>query len=284
MTDRVDLMIPGPAGRLSVRTLGPTDSKADVIVLVQGANISGQASYDFTFDVGDDYSLMEAMAARGMSSVTFSLRGYANSELDGDPLSVQTDQTIEDLAAVFDWLGSLGVKAPHLLGWSWGGRIVGRFVETNPDRVDRLVLLDPALGGGQLILPAPSEGWWDNTYDYFLNLEKEFTELAARQALAELISKTEPKSPNGIRVENANGSIAVDPAAISRPTLMIYGSGAGKQAYMHGSQPRSAFFEALATGDKALVIVPGGGDYGHMQNPRRLFHKAVADFLQTPVG
>lgn len=280
MTDTKDLMIPGPDGKLSVRTRGLATTRDNVIILVQGANVSGQAGYDFKFDGGADYSFMDGLAARGVSSVTFSIRGYEKSELNSDPLSVQTDQAIEDLAAVVDWLESEGISTPHLLGWSWGGRIAGRYVESSPDRIDRLILLDPALGGGQLVLPHPEDKWWDNTYDYFFNrLEEEYTELGARKAFAELVSSTEPKAPNGIREENANGSIPADPAVITRPTMMLYGDAAGAANYMHGSQRRADFFESLGTQDKALVIIPGAGDYAHIQNPRRQFQKAVADFL-----
>ena len=280
MKSSVDCMIPGPAGQLSVRTKGLESGPSDTVVLVQGANISGQAGFDFVFDGGDEYSFMDALVERGMGAVTFAIRGYAKSELDGDPLTVQTEQAIEDLGAVVDWLKTQNVVKPHLLGWSWGGRIVGRYAESNPEHLDRLILLDPALGGGQLILPAPSEGWWDNTYEYFMNrLEDEFTELAAKEALAKLVSIEEPKSPNGIRQENAVGSVPVDPTKITNPTLLIYGSAAGAQNYMQGSSPRGEFIEALDTEDKALVIIPGGGDYAHMQNPRRRFYKAVADFL-----
>lgn len=280
MLDDTDLMIPGPDGQLSVRTRGIEKFSGNVAILVQGANVSGQAGYDFKFDGGADYSFMDGLAARGVGSVTFSIRGYEKSELKSDPLSVQTEQAIEDLAAVVDWLNSKGIKTPHLLGWSWGGRIAGRYVESNPDRINRLILLDPALGGGQLVLPHPSDEWWDNTYDYFFNrLEEEFTELEARKAFAALVSSTEPKAPNGIRQENANGSVPADPAAIKRPTMMLYGDAAGAANYMHGSQRRSDFFESLGTQDKSLMIIPGAGDYAHIQNPRRRFQKAVADFL-----
>ena len=280
MFDNADLMIPGPDGKLSVRTRCIEQSNGNVAILVQGANVSGQAGYDFKFDGGADYSFMDGLAARGVGSVTFSIRGYEKSELKSDPLSVQTEQAIEDLAAVVDWLESEGIETPHLLGWSWGGRIAGRYVESNPDRIDRMILLDPALGGGQLVLPHPSDEWWDNTYDYFFNrLEEEFTELEARKAFAALVSSTEPKAPNGIRQENANGSIPAAPAAIKRPTMMLYGDAAGAANYMHGSQRRGDFFESLGTQDKSLMIIPGAGDYAHIQNPRCRFQKAAADFL-----
>ena len=62
---------------------------------------------------------------------------------------------------------------------------------------------------------------------------------------------------------------------------MIYGSAAGQQNYMQGGLRRAQFFEDLATSDKALIIVPGCGDYAHFQRPRKLFARHVADFLLT---
>ena len=282
MAAATDLMIPGPAGKLSVRTKGLESNPAEVVVLVHGANISGQAGFDFSFEGGEDYSLMDALVERGYGAVTFSIRGYAKSEFGDDPLSIQTDQGIEDLATVVDWLETQSVTKPHLLGWSWGGRIVGRFTENNASRIKRLIMMDPAIGGGGVILPPPDEGWWPITYDYFMGrLEDEFTELAAKKALAEQVSREEPQSPNGIRQENAVGSIPVDPEKITVPTQMIYGHAAATAEYMKGTMPRAEFLEKLATNHKELVIVPGGGDYAHIQNPRRQIHKAVDDFLRS---
>ncbi len=282
MASANDHMIPGPAGNLSVRKKGLEPKPESVVVLVQGANISGQAGFDFSFEGGADYSFMDALVERGFGAVTFSIRGYAKSELNGDPLSVQTDQAIEDLTAVIDWLETQGLIKPHLLGWSWGGRIAGRFAEDNATRINRLVLMDPAIGGGGVILPAPDEGWWPITYDYFMGrLEDEFTDLAAKKALAEQVSREKPQSPNGIRQENSVGSVPVNPEKITVPTQLIYGHAAAKADYMHGTMPRAEFLEKLATNDKELVIVPGGGDYAHIQNPRQLMHKAVTNFLSA---
>ena len=38
-------------------------------------------------------------------------------------LSVDTDAAIRDLVTVLDWVKAQGYARPHLLGWSWGGRI-----------------------------------------------------------------------------------------------------------------------------------------------------------------
>jgi pimeloyl-ACP methyl ester carboxylesterase len=275
-----NVTIAGRAGELAARIKIPGTAPLGWVVLVQGANISGQLGYDLQVPGHADYSFMDALAARGYASITFSLRGYYLSTLDDHPHSVQTDQAIEDVHSVLDYLAARGVQRPHLLGWSWGGRIVGRLAEASPDRLDRLVLMDPALGGGQLIPFPGKEDYWENSYDYFYNrLEPEFTHEDVRIAVAQQASSRELKAPNGIRVENESGSIPVDPARLTRPVLMLYGHAAGGQAYMHGAANRGEFLERIPVDDKALVIVPGGGDYGHIQNPRRLFHRVVADFL-----
>jgi pimeloyl-ACP methyl ester carboxylesterase len=277
-----DFFIPGPIGKLSMRAKGLDSKPEQLVVLVQGANLCGQTGYDFTFPGGADYSLMDALVAAGYGAVTFAVRGYGLSAAPSDAMDVQTDQAIEDLVAVMDWAAEQGYPRPHLLGWSWGGRIAGRFAEQFPDRVGRLVLLDPALGGGNKVLPAPTEAWWVNTYDdYMKRLEAEFTELSAREAFAALVMANDRRVPNGIRMENAIGSIQVKPEAVTRPTLMIYGHAAARQNYMQGSVQRGDFFERLATDDKALVIIPGGGDYAHLQNPRRACQGAIVEFLKA---
>ena len=280
MATATDLFIDGPTGKLSVRTKGLEAKPDKVVILVQGANLSGQLGYDFSFDGREDYSFMEALVARGYGAVTFSIRGYRDSELTAHPHIVQTDQAIEDTEAVIHWVIAQGFAKPHLLGWSWGGRICGRYAETRGVQIDRLVLLDPAIGGGNKIPFPDKTDWWFNAAAYFRErLELEFMESAAHEQLAVQAERDEPNAPNGIRVENENGSIAVDATKLSNPTLMLYGFAAGMQNYMQGGSVRGEFFEKMPTLDKALVIVPSGGDYAHLQNARHRIWKAVADFL-----
>jgi len=280
MADADDFMIAGRAGRLSVRSKGLKRAGEEVVILVQGANLSGQAGFDFAFPGGVDYSVMDLLVARGFGTVTFSVRGYAHSEGPADPFDVDTDAAIEDLHSVVTWLAEQGVRRPHLAGWSWGGRITARYTQDHPEAIGRLALLDPALGGGNKIPPDPTEAWWSGGWQYFHDrLEAEFTEPAARKALADFVVEHEPRSPNGIRRENARGSIAPKPELITRPTLMIYGAAAGQQNYMQGGIMRADFFERLATTDKVLSIIPGCGDYAHFQHPRKRLADAVADFL-----
>jgi pimeloyl-ACP methyl ester carboxylesterase len=80
-------------------------------------------------------------------------------------------------------------------------------------------------------------------------------------------------------MENAHGSIRVNAAKITVPTLMLYGSAAGQQNYMQGGLKRADFFEEIPNQEKALVIVPDCGDYGHLQKPRQKIFNIVNDFL-----
>ena len=280
LTHVEDFFIPGPVGRLSVRTKGLAARPKQIVVLVQASNLTGQTMYDFRFPADDSYSLMDAIGALGFGAVTFSLRGYGQSDAPPDPFSVTTEAGMEDLDVVMTWVAERGYPRPHLLGFSWGGRIAGRYAESHAETIDRLILYDPARGGGNPVLPVPTQPWWTNTYEnYAEKLEPEFTDAAFRKALGEYVAAHEAKSPNGIRLENATPVIAIDPTRITRPTLLVYGAEAAKAAYMQGGLSRADFFEQLATDDKTFCILPESGDFTHFQRTRRRLYKAIGDFL-----
>ena len=277
-----NIFVPGPAGRLSVRTKGLEARPGQVVVLVQGSNLSGQTGYDFSYPGGEDYSMMDAICASGASgAVTFALRGYGASAPPDDPLACGTDSAVEDLASVMDWLAREGYARAVLLGWSWGARIIGHYVAANPDRVSKVIFLGPAIGGGEPILPAPTEPWWYNTpEEYRRRLEPQYMDPAALDALVAHITTQDPKAPNAIRVENARGSVPIDPAAIGCPALLIYGAEGGKQAYMRGVMARTDFFERLRTQDKLLAAVPDSSDYAMYQHRRRSVQHLVTSFVE----
>lgn len=282
-----DLLIPGPVGDLAVRIKQPTGGAAQAVIMVQGSNLTGQSMFDFSFPGGEDYSLMDQVVAMGFTAITFAIRGYGGSALPGDPFEVTTDAAIEDLGAVVDWAIAQGHARPHLLAFSWGGRIAGRFTEQRADSVGRLILYDPARGGGNLVLPppGPDDGWWTNSPSFYLEkFEPEHTAADLRAALSAHVVAHDPRAPNGIRLENATPVTAIRPEAITRPTLLVYGVDAAKASYMQGGISRADFFERLATDDKSFVILPGGGDFLHFQRGRHRLFRAIADFLTSDGG
>jgi len=281
-----NLFIDGQVGRLSVRCKGMDKAPRNIVVLVQGSNLSGQTGYDFSFPGGSDFSMMDAIVDRpgcSYGAVTFALRGYGASDPPEDPLACGTDSAVEDLAAVMQWLQGQGFHQAALLGWSWGARIIGHYVARNPERASRVAFLGPAIGGGDPVLPAPTEPWWHNTREEYRNrLDPAMMDADALEALIEHIATQDPKAPNAIRVENARGSVAINPAAITCPTLLIYGSEGGKAVYMNGVMPREIFFERLATRDKVLAVVPDSSDYVMYQRRRRQVQHIICSFLEAP--
>jgi pimeloyl-ACP methyl ester carboxylesterase len=281
--DQSDVMIPGPNGNLAVRAKGLTARPKQVVLLAHASNITGQLAFDFNYPGGEDYSTMDALIAAGYGAVTFSLSGYGQSDPPPDPLAYNTEAAIRDLEAIALWVEAQGWPRFHLLGWSWGGRIAGHYAGRNPDRVERLILMDPALGGNAPVPPEPGPGeeWWLNrTADYLKRLEPEYTEPEGHRRFAEAVERESPRAPNGIRVENARGTtVAVEPGQLSMPVLMLYGHAAARAPYMRGKYSRQDFFELLPAEDKRFVIVPRSSDYGHLQGTRRLFHRAIVEFL-----
>lgn len=278
-----DIFIAGPHGNLAVRAKGLDARPQRVVLLVHASNITGQLAFDFSFPGGEAYSTLDALVAAGFGAVTFSLAGYGLSDPPADPLAYDTEAAIRDLDAVADWVAEQGWPQVHLLGWSWGGRIVGHWAARNPAKVERLILMDPALGGSAPVPPVPGadEPWWFNrTVDYLKRLEPEYTEPDAHRLFAEAVETESPRAPNGIRVENALGkTVAVEPADLPMPVLLLYGHAAARAPYMRGKYSRQDFFELLPAEDKRFVIVPRSSDYGHLQGTRRLFHRAMIEFL-----
>jgi pimeloyl-ACP methyl ester carboxylesterase len=275
-----DLFVEGPNGKLSVRTKGMEAKPANVVICIQGANLSGQTGYDFHFPGGKDYSLMDAIVARGLGAITFALSGSGKSDPPRDPVGYNTQAAIEDCLAVMDWAAEQGYPKPFLFGWSWGARMVLRICEDHADRIARIVSLVPGFGGGNPVLPAPTGEWIANTRaDYLARLPAEFTDENVRLALADRVEIDDPRLPAGVQVESATVSRACDPTKVTRPTLLIYGSEGYKAGYHVGAEPRAQFLERMATDDKGIVIIPDSTDYVHFQRHRRRFHKMAIDFF-----
>lgn len=282
VTDPVDSVLDGPAGRLAVRSRGLRPGAGSAVVCVQGALLPGQAAFDLP--VGPpDLSLLRVLAGAGHAAVTFAVRGYGASDGPADPLTITTEDGMADLAAVLACVrAQTGLERVHLLSWSWGGRVTGRFAEAHPELVDRLVLMDPALGGNAPTPElTPTSPHRRNTVAEFLGrIEAEHTDPGLREEIARYVAEHHPTSPNGIGVEGCAGPVAVTPELVTRPTLMVYGVDAAKAAYMKGPITREEFFARLATDDKVFAIVPGGGDYLQFQRGRHRLHRLVGEFLR----
>jgi proline iminopeptidase len=73
--------------------------------------------------------------------VYYDQRGGGRSDLVVDPAKLSLDRHIADLEAV---RARFGLAKMKMLGNSWGGLLIAAYAAAHPDRVDRMVMQDPA--------------------------------------------------------------------------------------------------------------------------------------------
>lgn len=112
---------------LHTRRWGPVEPEC--VVCVHGITQHG----------GIFAELGERLAALGHSAIAVDLRGHGDSERL-PPWDLGTH--VSDL---FETLDSLAVERATLVGHSFGGRLAAAAAARDPERAQRLVLLDPAL-------------------------------------------------------------------------------------------------------------------------------------------
>ena len=121
--------IEGPAGTLSVRTLGSPEAPGLPILFVHPINLQGRA-----------WSLVAPAFADEHFCVMPDLRGHGTSDAAG-PFG--TPAWAEDLMAVVD---QLGLDRFHVVGGSAGGPLAVHLAAHHPDRVASITAVGSSLG------------------------------------------------------------------------------------------------------------------------------------------
>jgi pimeloyl-ACP methyl ester carboxylesterase len=148
-------MIPSrdPGIQLYVRNKRPDGmtqcSGEKTLLYVHGTSQAASSTFDLPVD---GLSWMDYIAQHGYDVCLVDLRGYGGStrppEMEQpaaeNPPIVRTAVAVKDVAATVDHiLARRGVTTLHLMGWSWGTAIMGRYAAQNSDKVHRLVLYAP---------------------------------------------------------------------------------------------------------------------------------------------
>jgi pimeloyl-ACP methyl ester carboxylesterase len=159
-----------------------TSPAAPVVLFVHGAALGSTGAFDIAYQ---DYSWMANLARDGFDAFALDLTGYGfstrptamNDPCNLDPqqqatlvpaLAVETcpsakPQQIDTLRSDWDDVdaavkfirGLRGVDRVNLIGWSYGGSIIGAYAGAHPDNVDRLVMLSPAYDRDHPEAPVP---------------------------------------------------------------------------------------------------------------------------------
>ena len=131
-----------PAGMQSF----PSDR---VVLFVHGATFPSESTFDLSLD---GLSWMDFIARAGYDVYLVNVRGYggstrpaASSDPSGRSAPIATlAEAVDDVDAAVEFIQRRRqVERIHLIGWSWGTAIMGRFAATHSEKVDRLVLYAP---------------------------------------------------------------------------------------------------------------------------------------------
>lgn len=120
-----------------------------IVLFVHGATFPSESTFDLSLD---GLSWMDFIARAGYDVYLLDVRGYGGSTRPattpeppgrGSPIATLAE-AVDDVDAAVDFIRRRrNVERIHLIGWSWGTAIMGRYAATHGDKVDRLVLYAP---------------------------------------------------------------------------------------------------------------------------------------------
>jgi pimeloyl-ACP methyl ester carboxylesterase len=205
---------------------------------------------------------------------TYDLRGHGYSQVTPDGYT--TADMAQDLRHLLD---GLGIEKPHLVGHSFGADVCLHFALHHPERVDRIVAIEPGLAA--LVHQRKREDWEGWSYwvskleaaglpvppdkrsnlEYLLNMTLETTKVFGparglprnREPLLRLLRETtlmrDYEDPRDLTLDAV--------ARIAAPTLLVYGD----RSHFLGS------YDVLKVTlpNCTPVLVPGGEHFGPLE-------------------
>ncbi len=206
--------------------------------------------------------LAERLAAGGRSVVAVDLRGHGRS---GDEPPWDSRTHADDVLETID---AAGVETATWVGHSFGGKVAAELAARAPERTERLVLLDPAIGLPPATALRSAEidrlDWSFATVDGALNAmySGDSIAIAPRETIAGFVRDDVRKGPDGrFRFSFCPSAVVVawsemtlaPPAVAECPTLLV----TPEVPRFEGGDLEKRYREALGEA-LTLVRVPGG--------------------------
>ncbi len=226
-----------------------------------------------------DYRLL-TLDMRGHGFTTRTPTGYTTRELAGD------------LGGLLD---TLGIERAHLVGHSFGADVCLHYAILNPDRVDKLVLVEPGLAA--LVHERMKSDWvgWDfwvdrlaevgvdvpkekhSDFQYLLNLSLDTPKFYGpakslprkRAPLQQLVNET-TLVDDYQRIAGMTLDVVRD---FRHPVLLVYGTDTyfmGTYDYLRDAWPHAK-----------SIMLQGGGHFGPLEEPEKLV-EIMDDFFRAP--
>lgn len=223
---------------------------------------------------------MTSFAAQGFAAYGVDLRGYGETPRDATGWATPK-RSAADVTNVLGWVAGQHptLAKPALVGWSRGAAISGLVAQSSPGRLSALVLygfvvdpdaqfVDPIVGDK----PQMGRNTPESAGSDFIS--PKVTPNAVIRAYVEQALKADP-----IRVDLKGDTEfnTLKPSKITVPTLVIYG-----QQDVIDDHEAGKFFAALGTGDKQLIVVPGGDHAALLEDTHDMWIAAIVNFLTRP--
>jgi pimeloyl-ACP methyl ester carboxylesterase len=245
------------------------------ILLVHGRTWSALPNFDL--QMAEPRSVMDALRESGHAVYAIDLRGYGGTPRDATGW-LTPQRAADDVTAVLHWIAKQqpGLARPALLGYSRGAHVSLLVAQQHPEALSSLVLFAlPSIGP---IAPGtPPADPPRRATTRAAAAEDFITPGAASPALIEAYV-SQAVAANPIRADwRDEHQFAFDAAKVRTPTLMLYGA---NDPLLDAAKMQ--FFGALATPDRAFVVLPDSDHAAHVENSQPAWLRAVDSFVGAP--
>jgi pimeloyl-ACP methyl ester carboxylesterase len=249
------------------------------ILLLHGRTWSSLPDFDLQVP-GEELSLMDGLAAEGLSVFALDLRGYGGTPRDESGW-LTPDRASRDVVEVLHWVQTRSETRPALFGWSNGSMVAQLAAQRAGDLVSALVLFGYPVDPEARIPPAasrPEEPPRNPTAAEAAASDFIVPGAISRQAVEEYVRAALEADPVRADWRDLEEWNELDPARVLVPTLLLQGE---KDPF--APTPRqAAFFSRLGTADRTWVTLPGADHAAHLEVTRSRFIQALISFLKRP--
>jgi pimeloyl-ACP methyl ester carboxylesterase len=269
---------------------GWPEKQLPVLFLVHGSSLSGMSSFDLDVP-GDDYSMMNVFARYGFDVWTMDHEGFGRSSQTSGTSDITS--RVEDLkAAMVTVQQATGRGKVHIFGESSGAIAAAAFAQSEPDRVDRLILAAFTYKGEGAAeierrrariaeLRASPRRQRDAAMIRSIFTRDGHPSLYDPAMIDALVAREleyGDSVPSGTYVDMAVNLPLVDPVKVRSPVLMTRGEWDGNST----DDDLLEFFRKLPNGDRQYLILPNTAHSQAFSKNRQLLWYAMRNFLEAP--
>lgn len=251
----------------------------EAVLLVHGRTWSAVPDFDLQVP-GEDLSLMDGLVERGYAVFAVDLRGYGETPRDASQW-LTPNRAADDVAGVLTWMHdstSPGLR-PHLFGWSMGSTVAQLAVQRHPEVAASLTLFGYWRDDDVILPPDPPGMTLEKRTNTAEAAASDFMvpNAISRQAIDGYVAAALKSDPIRVDVRHVEQYNALDPAALSLPTLIIF----GESDPIAPLDRQVKLFARIGTGHKQLVSIPGGDHAAYLETPREQFIDALDVFFRS---